>query len=128
MAFRVEIALRAFNDLDEIADYITKNGSFDQAEKWFNGIVDAIRTLEDMPCRFPVADVSEELGQEVRLLLYGRRNRKYKVYYSIQQGTPSTGTVRVFHVRHWARKSLSIDEVRKLIDKAEDESDAGGDV
>jgi plasmid stabilization system protein ParE len=128
MAFRVEIALRAFNDLDEIADYITKNGSFDQAEKWFNGIVDAIRTLEDMPGRFPVADVSEELGQEVRLLLYGRRNRKYKVYYSIQQETPSTGTVRVFHVRHWARKSLSTDEVRELIDKAQDEAEAGGDV
>jgi plasmid stabilization system protein ParE len=69
MAFRVEIALRAFNDLDEIAEYITKNGSFEQAEKWFNSIVDAIGTLEDMPGRFPVADVSEELGQELRLLL-----------------------------------------------------------
>ena len=76
MAFRVEISLRAFNDLDEIARYIKQQSSFEQAEEWFNGIVAAIRTLEDMPNRCPVADVSKELGQEVRLLLYGRRNRR----------------------------------------------------
>ncbi len=100
MAFRVEIAPRAFNDLDEIAEYIKQSGGFEQAEEWFNGILDAIRTLEDMPSPSPIADESEELGQEVRLLLCGKRNRKYKVYYSIRQETPSTGTVRVFHVRH----------------------------
>jgi len=115
MAFRVEISPRAFNDLDEIAEYIKQRGSFEQAEKWFNGIIAAIRTLEDLPHRCPVADESEELGQEVRLLLYGKRNRRYKVYYSVQQTTPLTGTVRVFHVRHWARRSLDPDQRRKLI-------------
>ena len=66
-------------DLDEIADYIKRNGSSRQAEEWFNGIVEAIRTLGDMPGRRPVADESEDLGQEVRVLLHGKRNRKYKV-------------------------------------------------
>jgi plasmid stabilization system protein ParE len=83
MAFRVEISPRAFNELDEIARHIKQQSSFEQAEEWFNAIVAAIRTLEDMPNRCPVADVSKALGQEVRLLLYGRRNRRYKVYYSI---------------------------------------------
>jgi plasmid stabilization system protein ParE len=115
MAFRVEISPRAFNDLDEIARYIKRQGSFEQAEEWFNGIIAAIRTLEEMPHRCPVADVSRELGQEVRLLLYGKRNRKYKVYFSIRQKTPSAGTVQVFHVRHWARKSLNIDQLQELI-------------
>lgn len=85
MAFRVEIAPRAFNDLNEIAYYIKRNAGFRQAEEWFNGIVEAIRTLEDMPGRCPVADESEDLGQEVRVLLHGRRNRKYKVYFSIER-------------------------------------------
>jgi plasmid stabilization system protein ParE len=114
MAFRVEISPRAFTDLDEIARYIKQQGSIEQAEEWFNGIIAAIRTLEDLPSRCPVADESEDLKQEVRLLLYGKRNRKYRVYYSIQQRTPSTGNVRVFHVRHWARKSLSFDQLRDL--------------
>ena len=114
MAFRVEISPRAFKDIDEIARYLEQQGSFDQAEKWFNGIFAAIRTLEDLPNRCPVADESEHLGKEVHLLLCGKRNRKYRVYYSIQQRTPSTGKVHVFHVRHWARKSLNSDQLREL--------------
>ena len=115
MAFRVEISPRAFNDIDEIARYIQQQSSFEQAEEWFNGIIAAIQTLEDMSSRCPVADESEELGQEVRLLLYGKRNRKYKVYYSIRQRTVSTGTVQVFHVRHWARRSLNAEQLRQLM-------------
>jgi len=115
MAFRVEISPRAFSDLDEFARYIKRQSSFEQAEEWFNGIIAAIRTLEDMPGRCPVADESEELGQEVRLLLYGKRNRKYKVYYSIRHRSRSTGTIQVFHVRHWARKSLNTDQLRELM-------------
>ena len=115
MAFHVEISPRAFNDLDEIARYIMEHGSFEQAEDWFNGIIAAIRTLEDMPHRCPVADESQEVGQEVRLILYGKRNRKYKVYYSIRQRSPSTGTVQIFHIRHWARKSLDTEQLQELM-------------
>lgn len=115
MAFRVEISPRAFQDLDEIAQYIEENSSFEQAEKWFNGIVAAIRTLEEMPNRCSVADESEELGEEVRLLLFGTRRRRYKVYYSVQQRTPSAGTVCVFHVRHSARRSLKPYQLRELM-------------
>jgi plasmid stabilization system protein ParE len=115
MAFRVEISPRAFNDLDEIAEYIKQRSSFEQAEKWFNGIIAAIRTLEHSPHRCHIAEESEEFGQEVRVLLYGKRNRRHKVYYSVQPTTPSTGTVRIFHVRHWARRSLDPDQLRKLI-------------
>ncbi len=115
MAFLVEISPRAFNDLDEIARYIQEQSSFEHAEEWFNGIMASIHTLEGMLRRCPVADESEDLGQEVRVLLYGKRNRQYKVYYSIRQRTISTGTVQVFHVRHWARRSLINDQLRQLM-------------
>lgn len=117
MAFRVEISPRAFQDLDEIAQYVKQSSSFEQAEKWFNGIIAAIRSLEEMPNRCPAADESEELGEEVRLLLHGTRNRRYKVYYSVQERTSSAGTVRVFHVRHWARRSLNTDQLRELMQR-----------
>lgn len=106
MAFRVEIAPRALSDLDAIAEYITERGSFEQAEQWFNGIVDAIASLKDMPRRCPVAAESKELGREVRLLLHGKGNRRYKIYLSVCPETSTTGVVRVFHVRHWARQEL----------------------
>jgi plasmid stabilization system protein ParE len=122
MAFRVEVAPRAFDDLDEIAGYIRRNGSFRQAEDWFNGIIDAIQTLEVMPSRCPIANESEDVGQQVRVLLYGKRNRRYKVYYAIQGRGRTAGTVRVFHVRHRARKALTAGDLRELMDEAPDEA------
>ncbi len=119
MAFRVDLAPRAVTDLDAIAEYIKQSGSFEQAENWFNGAIHAIASLKNMPSRCSVADESEELGREVRFLLYGSRNRAYKVYFSIHHETPSTGAVRVFHVRHWARKGLDSGELQGLVDESQ---------
>jgi plasmid stabilization system protein ParE len=114
MAFRVEISPQAFADLDEIARHIKQQGSVDLAEEWFNGIIMAIRTLADLPYRCPLADESADLGQDVHVLVHGRRNRKYRVYFSIQEKTSSTGRVCVLHVRHWARKSLNLEQLKQL--------------
>jgi plasmid stabilization system protein ParE len=113
MGFRVEIAPQAYADLDAIADYIEERGSFASAERWFNGIIDAVRGLKDQPSRFPVAQESEDLRVEIRQLLYGKRNRRYKVYFAIDR---ETEIVRVFHVRHWAFKPLDFGELRELTD------------
>ncbi len=118
MAFRVEIAPQASADLDAIADYIKQRGSFESAQQWFNGIMDAIAALKDMPGRCPIAEESEELEQDVHLLLYGRHNRRYKVYYSLHD---ETRTVRVFHVRHWARKALNADDLQGFVDEPVDQ-------
>ncbi len=79
MAFRVEIQPQALEDLDAIAVYIRAKETFEAAQKWFDGIMLAIATLKEMPARCPVAPESEELDREVRVLLYGRKNRRYKV-------------------------------------------------
>jgi plasmid stabilization system protein ParE len=115
MAFRVEIAPRAFQDLDEIAGYIERQASFEQAEEWFNGMIAALGTLEELPHRCPIAPESRAIGQEVWVLLHGKRNHRYRVFYSIRQKTPATGNVRIFHIRHWARNRLNADELRELV-------------
>ncbi len=89
----------------------------------FNGILDEIASLKEMPARRPVAGESEDVGQEIRLLLHGRRNRSYKVYYSISYETAVTGTVRVFHVRHWARRPVSGDELQDLVDDSREDAE-----
>lgn len=122
MAFRVEITPQAFDDLDRIASYIRENSSFVAAEKWFNGIIDDIASLKEMPGRCPVAPESEDVGEEIRILLHGRRNRAYKIYYAILYESPSEGAVRVFHLRHWARKPVSEDELQELMDDLTDEA------
>jgi plasmid stabilization system protein ParE len=111
MVFRVELSPQAFEDLDSIAEYIRKRGSFESAERWFTGIMDAIRGLEELPARCPRAVEPEELEFDIRVLFYGKRNRRYKVYFAIHE---QTKTVRVFHVRHWARKPTHANDLNAL--------------
>ena len=67
-----------------------------------------------MPGRCPAFEDSTELGVEVRVLLHGKRNRRYKIYFEIQL---DAGRVRVFHIRHWARKPVEADELEDLMDE-----------
>ncbi len=116
MAFRVEVSPQAFEDLDSIAEHIAEDGSPEGTARWLDGMIGAIRTLEQMPGRCPLAPESEDLPTEVRLLLHGKRNRRYKVFFAIHS---QTKTVRVFHIRHWARKPADAGEFEKLINDVE---------
>ena len=100
MAFRVEISPQAFEDLDGISAYI-RRGSFESAQRWFNGILAAIRTLRDAPQRCPVAEESQQLEAEVRLLLYGKRNRRYKIYFAIHKDSRLRPATRVRSPLRW---------------------------
>jgi plasmid stabilization system protein ParE len=116
MAFDVLITDEAFADLDAITDFIKHQASIDMARKWFGAIIVAIETLKEMPGRCPLAPEADELGDDVRFLLHGRRNRAYRIYFKIHQNTESGGSVQVFHVRHWARKPLTNEELEELMD------------
>lgn len=115
MAFRVELTPEAFTDLDSIADYLISEAGFRVAGRWFNGIFGAIRSLATMPSRYPVARESAVLGQQVHVLAYGRKNRAYRVYFSISLRSPSNGTVHVLHIRHWARRSIELRELEERL-------------
>ena len=112
MVFRVEIAPCALADLDDISTYIQQHESFEQSEKWFNDMIDAMTSLKEAPSRCPIADASQLLGQEIRFLLHGKRNHAYKIYFSIDH---KSRTVRIFHIRHWAMKALRRDALRALM-------------
>jgi len=47
----------------------------------------------------------------------------YKIYFSIDYADPGSGAVCVFHVRHWARKPLTNDELEELMDDQQDRID-----
>jgi plasmid stabilization system protein ParE len=102
-----------------IAAYIRRRGSLASAERWFDGVMAAIKTLCRAPQRCPLAGEFQQVRTEVRLLLYGKANRRYKIYFAIHK---ETETVRVFHVRHWARKPAGIGELDDLNDAGEQNS------
>jgi plasmid stabilization system protein ParE len=69
---------------------------------WYNGVVDAMLTLETFPERCPVAPEADVFDHEIRQLLYGRRQHAYRIIFDI-----SGQTVRILHVRHGARRDLT---------------------
>src|SRR3954465_5841636 len=69
------------------------------APLWYNRIIDAILSLEDLAGRCPLArEGSATPGEEVRQLLYGKLPHVYRILFSIRGDK-----VMVLHVRHAAR-------------------------
>jgi plasmid stabilization system protein ParE len=99
-AFHVELTDRASLDLESIYNDINAESS-DAAAAWFNGLEEAVFSLEWSPERGPE---TREYSR-VRQLLYGHKPHLYRILYSIQR---STRHVIVLHIRHGARDAFNV--------------------
>jgi toxin ParE1/3/4 len=84
MAYRVELTVRAEQDLQYVFDRISAEDSA-VAALWYYGLEDAIRTLRSFPRRCPVAPESKMRKPELRHLLYGSKRDVYRVIYDIDE-------------------------------------------
>jgi len=102
MAYSVDITERAERDLDSI--YLTIEAeSSEQAREWFNGLERTVLSLDEHPARgTPIPE-----GGVLRQLLHGRKGRRYRVIYAIDE---TSLTVTVLHIRHGARDAFRNDE------------------
>jgi plasmid stabilization system protein ParE len=71
------------------------------AERWFNSLYDTIGSLELFPERCHLAPESKFLNSQIREILHGRRQYKYRILFTVDQEE-----VHVLHVRHGARLAL----------------------
>lgn len=92
MAYRVRLSDRALRDVEIIYEYVQAAES-DRALDWFNGLEDAIYSLEKYPNR---GGVTHERGN-LRHLLYGRKDHIYRIIYRIDERRKA---VTIFHIRH----------------------------
>jgi plasmid stabilization system protein ParE len=72
MVFRVDISPSALNDAEASFLWIQKRSPSDSTD-WFNGLLEAIYSLEKFPSRCPLAPESEAIELELRQLLYKTR-------------------------------------------------------
>jgi plasmid stabilization system protein ParE len=63
-------------------------------------------TLEDQPERCSIAAESEDLGQEIRELLLGRRRYEYRILFKL-----SGRLVVILRVWHGSRDSITREEI-----------------
>jgi len=98
MAYLVELTLRAERDLEYLYQRIAADDST-AAARWFNGLEEAIYTLERLPRRCPVAPESRKTRRRLRHLLYGAKRDVYRVIYEIDEPHK---LVQVLTIRHSA--------------------------
>lgn len=105
--FRVIITGPAKRDIQEAHDWWAEHRSAEQAERWYVGIRDAIRSLRDAPERSPRATETDLLAQGIRQRQFGLgRRATHRIVFAVD-GT----TVVVLRVRHTAQDALTLDDL-----------------
>ena len=102
--YRLIIQPPAFDDLDEAYQWVNEQAP-EAAARWFNYFVEALQTLSKSPKRCGLAPENDAVEPEIRQFLYGRRSGVYRVLFTI-----TSSEVRVLHIRHAARRTMTADE------------------
>lgn len=107
MTFRVIIQPTAEVEIEQTYLWIAARAP-ETAARWYNGLIDAIASLDSLPTRCSLAPENAVFEHEIRHLLYGRKGRRYRVLFTIVGDT-----VHVLHFRHWAQRTMALGEIQK---------------
>jgi|SRR5580692_6001073 plasmid stabilization system protein ParE len=98
MQYVVRLTDRAFRDLEAIYEYVEADSS-ENAFAWFNGLAEAIYSLE----RFPERGTAIREDKKLRHLLFGKSPSTYRIIYALDK---RKNAINILHIRHGARNSL----------------------
>jgi plasmid stabilization system protein ParE len=100
MNYRIVIRPLARAEMEEAYEWV-RQYSPARAARWYNGLDEAIHSLQAHPERCGLAPEAEAFAEEIRQLLYGKRRGVYRILFTIQGNT-----VSILSVRHGARPFL----------------------
>lgn len=119
MTYRVILQPQAERDVRTTARWIVERSRSEaRALRWFRGIRTKISTLTASPQRCPIDPDSEVYGEEVRVMLYGKRSATYRVLFAIRGDS-----VHILTIRHAAQRSLG-----DAVEEGEAEDEAAGPI
>jgi plasmid stabilization system protein ParE len=103
MSRKVAIADRAYEELDAACAWWSEHRSPEQALRWYNGFVRALRGLADTYGKCGLATENEEFPFEIRQMTYGLdRKATHRAIFTIRPDL-----VLVLRVRHLAQEAIS---------------------
>jgi plasmid stabilization system protein ParE len=105
MTYHVEVSSEADQILRECAQwYRDRSGSQAVAEKWYNGFLDVLESLQNDPERHPFAPENGEFPYEIRELTYGSGRRKtHRAIFRIWE---EARIVEIMTIRHSAQRRI----------------------
>src|SRR5262245_39552736 len=105
MSFRVEFARRAIREIDEQVDWLAERSQA-AAERWREGLLAVVKSLEENPERCPEAPEAEWYGPGLRQLIHGKKRSAHRVLFEIRGEV-----VVILRVRHAARDYLAPEDL-----------------
>ncbi len=107
MTYEVFVTDKASRQLEAAARWWAQNRSVEQAQRWYDGFVAAIRSLARNPQRFPLAPESDAFPIEIRQLAYGLgRKKTHRAVFAVRPDR-----VVVYAVRHLAQDEITPDDL-----------------
>ena len=103
--WKVAITHRAQAELEAAYEWWATNRSSSQALQWYNGFIDAIRSLSENPSRYPLAAESNFFPYQIRQLNYGVSRPTHRAVFTIRKRL-----VLVIRVRPLAQTSITPDD------------------
>jgi plasmid stabilization system protein ParE len=122
MAYRVKVSHSALADAEEGYLWMKEHSSEAKAVKWYNGLVNTISSLEDFPRIGTLATESDDLGIELRQLLYGKRSATYRILYTLYW-EDGEDIVHVHRIWHGARDRIRLVDLQEPEDETMDASE-----
>jgi plasmid stabilization system protein ParE len=105
MAHSVHITARALREIDEALEWLSER-SRTAAARWYEQLLEAVRSLENNPERCGLAPESEWYPGKLRQLLHGKRRGVYRILFEVRGNT-----VYILRVRHSAQALLDPGEL-----------------
>lgn len=103
MSYQVEILPQALSEIEDSFRWIADNASATTAERWYEDLLESVRSLESFPNRCTIAPETQEFQQTIRQLWVGK-SRNYRVLFVTE-----ANQVFILHVRHLSRAFLKKD-------------------
>lgn len=105
MRFRVVIQPSALLDAEEYVKLIRDtNLEPIAAARWYDGLADAINSLESMPSRFSRVPEADSFKRPLRHLVY----QSHRIVFHIDEESRTVSVLRVYHI---ARQALNQTDV-----------------
>jgi len=92
-SFKITVSSRARTDILEAASYIQQTQSAQASSQWKTALVNAIRSLGEMPNRCPRTSESDDIGLEIRALLH----RPHRILFRVVEDKKMVEIMRVYH-------------------------------
>jgi plasmid stabilization system protein ParE len=108
MKYRIETSSVAEAEADRAFLRLSQVTSLVEASQWYSGLLQAIKSLSQMPKRCSLARENKYFSQEIRQLLYGRGRNSYRVLFTIFE-EQDLSTVRILHIRHASQQTIGED-------------------